>query len=119
MVLDIFPLSIEVVNDNYLVTFLTHSEAISKFIEAGKTEGLDLRVLSVSKARLPIGSLLDSFTCKQLRVLKEVYYSGYYDIPRKINSDQVAKKLGIVNSTFVTSIRRAEKHIMDELFKAH
>ena len=49
MVLDIFPLSIEVVNDNYLVTFLTNSEAISKFIEAGKTEGLDLRVLSVSK----------------------------------------------------------------------
>ena len=109
MVLDIFPLSIEVVNDNYLVTFLTNSEAISKFIEAGKTEGLDLRVLSVSKARLPIGSPLDTLTSKQLRVLKEAYYSGYYDIPRRINSDQVAKKLCIANSTFIMSRGIAEK----------
>ncbi|MGP6220195.1 helix-turn-helix domain-containing protein [Caldiplasma sukawensis] len=47
----------------------------------------------MTKARLPISSPLDSLTCRQLVVLKESYYSGYYDIPRKINSDQVAKKL--------------------------
>ncbi len=117
--LEIFPLSIDIINGKYLLTFLTNLEDISKFIEARKSEGFDLRVLSVTKGKLPIGSPLDSLTGRQLMVLKESYYSGYYDIPRKINSDQVAKKLGIVNSTFVTSIRRAEKHIMDELFKAH
>ena len=118
MVLDIFPLSLEVVNDNYLVTFLTNSEDISKFIEAGKTEGLELRVLSVSKARLPIDSPLNTLTGKQLRVLKEAYYSGYYDIPRRINSDQVSKKLGIANSTFVMNHRRSEKRIMAMLFNS-
>ncbi len=117
--LEIFPLSIDIINGKYLLTFLTNLEDISKFIEARKSEGFDLRVLSVTKGKLPIGSPLDSLTGRQLMVLKESYYSGYYDIPRKINSDQVAKKLGIVNSTFVTSIRRAEKHIMDELFKGH
>jgi hypothetical protein len=117
--LEIFPLSIDVINGKSLLTFLTNLEDISKFIEARKSEGFDLRVLSVTKARLPIGSPLDSLTGRQLMVLKESYYSGYYDIPRKINSDQVAKKLGIANSTFVTSIRRAEKRIMDELFKSH
>lgn len=117
--LEIFPLSIDVINGKYLITFLTNLEDISKFIEARKSEGFDLRVLSVTKARLPIGSPLDSLTGRQLMILKESYYLGYYDIPRKINSDQVAKKLGIANSTFVTSIRRAEKHIMDELFKSY
>ena len=73
----------------------------------------------MTKARLPIGSPLDSLTGRQLMVLKESYYSGYYDIPRKINSDQLAKKLGIVNSTFVTNLRRAEKRIMDKLFNSH
>ena len=72
----------------------------------------------MSKAGLSIGSLLDSLTCEQLRVLKEVYYSGYYDIPRRINSDQVAKKLGIANSTFVMNHRRAEKRIVATLFNS-
>lgn len=117
--LDIFPLSIEVINDKYLLTFLTNSEDISKFIEARETEGFHLKVLSVTKAILPMGSPLDGLTSKQLRTLKESYYSGYYDVPRKINSDQVALKLGIANSTFVTNIRRAEKRIMDELFNSH
>lgn len=114
---DIFPLSIEVINDKYLLTFLSNSKDIDKFIETKKAEGFGLRILSATKATLPIESPLDSLTNRQLLVLKEAYYSGYYNIPRKINSDQMAKKLGISNSTFVTSIRRAEKRIMTELFK--
>ena len=114
--LDIFPISIDIINGKYLLTFLTNLGDISKFIEDRKAEGFDLRIISVKKARLPIGSPLDSLTGRQLRILKESYYSGYYDIPRKINSDQLAKKLGIANSTLVTSIRRAEKRIMSELF---
>ncbi len=117
--LDIFPISIEIINGNYIITFLANSEDISKFIETRKAEGFDLRVLSVTKARLPVGSPLDSLTGKQLRILKESYYSGYYDIPRKINSDQLAGKLGIANSTFVMSRRRAEKRIMSDLFGGH
>lgn len=116
---DIFPLSIDVINGKYLLTFLTDLEDISKFIEARKAEGFDVRILSVTKARLPIGSPLDSLTSKQLRILRESYYSGYYEVPRKINSDQVAKKLGIANSTFVTTIRRAEKRIMAALFNGY
>ena len=115
--LDIFPLSIEVIDDKYLVTFLTNSEDISKFIEAKKTEGFDLRILSVTNAKLPVGSPLDTLTSKQLMIMKESYYSGYYDIPRRINSNELAKKLGIANSTFVTTLRRAEKHVISDLFR--
>ncbi len=117
--LNIFPLSIEIINEKYLITLLTDSEDMSKFIETRKTEGFDFRILSVTKAKLPIGSPLDSLTGKQHIILKESYYSGYYDIPRKINSDQIAKKLGIANSTFVMNRRRAEKRIMSELFGGH
>ena len=114
--LDIFPLSIDIIDGKYLLSFLTNLEDISKFIEDRKTEGFDLRIISVTKARLLIGSPLYSLTSKQLGILEESYFSGYYDIPRKVNSDQLAKKLGIANSTFVTSIRRAEKRIMSKLF---
>lgn len=61
------------------------------------------------KAELSIGSPLDVLTSKQLRVSKEAYYSSYYDIPCKISTDQVAKKLDIANSTFLMSRGRAEK----------
>ena len=99
------------------MTFLTNSEDISKFIEAKKTEGFDLRILSVTNAKLPVGSPLDTLTSKQLMIMKESYYSGYYDIPRRINSNELTKKLGIANSTFVTTLRRAEKHVISDLFR--
>ena len=113
---DIFPLSTEVVNDKYRITFLTNSEDMPKFIEARKTERFDLRILSVTSAKLPLGSPLDTLTNKQFNILRESYYSGYYDIPRRINSEELANKLGIANSTFVTTLRRAEKRIMSDLF---
>lgn len=63
----------------------------------------------MSKEGLSIGSPLDTLTSNQLRFLQESYFSGYYDIPLKISTDQLVKKLDIANSTFVMSRGRAEK----------
>ena len=54
---------------------------------------------------------------KQREVLITAYKLGYYDIPRRINSDQLAEKLGIVNSTLVEHLRKAERRLLAQVLE--
>jgi predicted DNA binding protein len=40
------------------------------------------------------------------------FKQGYYDLPRKINSEQLAKKLDLVSSTLVEHLRKAERRLL-------
>jgi predicted DNA binding protein len=42
---------------------------------------------------------------------------GYYDIPRKITSEELAERLGLVGSTVVEHLRKAEQRLMTQLFE--
>ena len=59
---------------------------------------------------------------KQRKALIEAYQDGYYDIPRKINTTELASKIGVAPSTFQEHLRKAEKklmsHVLDGLLKA-
>jgi predicted DNA binding protein len=51
-------------------------------------------------------------TEKQREVLISAHKLGYYDIPRRINSDQLAEHLDIANSTLVEHLRKAEQRLL-------
>jgi len=54
---------------------------------------------------------------QQLRVLREAMESGYFDSPRKIYSRELAKKIGIGQSTFLEHLRKAQTNILRQAFK--
>ena len=56
-------------------------------------------------------------TEKQREVLTAAFQSGYFDIPRKMSSDELAVKLGIRNATFVAHRRKAERRLLAEILK--
>lgn len=53
-----------------------------------------------------------SLTVCEFQILKEAYEAGYFEWPRKINLDYLAKKLGLAKPTVSEHIRKAEKKIL-------
>ena len=62
-------------------------------------------------------SPLNRLTEKQREVIMTAYKMGYYDIPRKITSEELAERLGLVGSTVVEHLRKAEQRLMTQLFE--
>ena len=79
--------------------------------------GMHYRVVQLTDANFSPISPLNQLTEKQQKVLIAAYKLGYYDIPRKITSEELAKKLGLVDSTVVEHLRKAEQHLISQILE--
>ncbi len=57
-------------------------------------------------------------TARQQKVLKSALELGYYDFPKRINTEQLANTLGIKSGTVSEILRRAEKNVIKRYFEA-
>jgi len=94
------------------LSFLGSERHVTNFLEKLDGRGIRYKVILLSDANFSPDSPLNELTEKQREVLATAYDFGYYDIPRRINSNDLAKKLGIVNSTLVEHIRKAEQRLI-------
>lgn len=92
--------------------------------------GTDLRALAemfpggklLSKRALGDGSgmrealasplLFPSLTAKQASALVAAYDAGYYEVPRRVTTEDVSSALGVARSTFQEHLNRAEQQIV-------
>jgi len=93
-------------------SFLGSAPQVSDFLKKIGAMGIRYKIVLMSDARFSPDSPLNQLTEKQREVLIIAYKLGYYEIPRKINSDQLAAKLHIVNSTAVEHLRKAEQRLL-------
>jgi hypothetical protein len=75
------------------------------------------KVVSLTDARYAPNSPIARLTEKQRRVLITAYKFGYYDLPRRIGSEDLARKLNLVKSTFVAHRRKAERRLLAEMLR--
>lgn len=104
-------------NGKFKITFLGKQKQIQNFLERLEERGISYRVVSATDASFLPDSPLNCLTDKQRNVLISAFKLGYYDLPRKINSDQLANQLNIVNSTLIEHIRKAERRMLAEMLK--
>jgi DNA-directed RNA polymerase subunit H (RpoH/RPB5) len=99
----------------FRIAFLGSQRQIRLFL--GKVEGraLPFKVSSVMDASFSPDSPLGVLTEKQRNVIVSAFRLGYYDLPRKLDSDQLANQLSLVNSTVVEHIRKAERRMLAEM----
>ena len=57
-------------------------------------------------------SLLSKLTPRQRQMLLTAYALGYYDVPRRISSDDLARHLDVDKSTIVEHLRKAERKLI-------
>lgn len=73
------------------------------------------RVASLTDAKFPPNSPMGRLTDKQRRILISAYKLGYYDVPRRITAEELAKRLGLVKSTLSAHVRKAERRLLTEM----
>lgn len=72
------------------------------------------KILSLTDAKFSPESPLSKLTDKQRTILLSAYNLGYYEIPRRFDSEQLAKKLNLGRSTVAEHLRKAEQRLVTE-----
>ncbi len=96
-------------------SFLGSEQQIKDFMEGIDAIGIRYRVVLLTDANFSPTSPLNQLTEKQREVLITAYKLGYYEIPRKITSEALANKLGLVDSTVAEHLRKAEQRLMMQI----
>ena len=99
------------------MTYLGSGRQVRAFLEGVERAGVRYRVASVTDAKFSHDSPLSRLTEKQRRVLVSAYRLGYYDEPRRISSQELARRMRIGSSTLVNHRRRAERRLLRELIE--
>jgi predicted DNA binding protein len=101
--------------NKFRLTFLGSQRQIRLFLGKLEERGLAFRVSSVMDASFSPDAPLGVLTEKQRNVIVSAFKVGYYDLPRKLDSDQLADRLNLANSTVVEHIRKAERRMLAEM----
>ncbi len=100
-------------------SFLGSPQQVKAFCEGIDKIGMRYRIILLTDLNFSPISPLNQLTEKQREVLITAYKMGYYDIPRKLNSDDVAKKLRLANSTLVEHLRKAEHRLIRQILEGN
>ncbi len=97
------------------LTFVGNLNEVKKLLARAEKVGQKFKIVSLTDARFSPDSILHVLTEKQRRILSLAYTNGYYDVPRKIDSEELAQMLKIVKSTLVEHLRKAEKRLITDI----
>ncbi len=101
--------------DQVLYRFISpHQEAFQEIISKLDEKGYMPKVRKVEKYR----SEGDILTSKQRLVLWHALKAGFFEYPRKINTIELSKRLGMVPSTLSEITRRGFRRLLESHFQA-
>ncbi len=105
--LDVGRMKVELVGKEY---------EISKFLQyTTKLSNNSFKILGLTSIDTRGESLLSKLTSRQRQMLLTGYALGYYDVPRKISSDDLSRHLNVDKSTVVEHLRKAERKIIGSI----
>ena len=109
----LFP-PVEIHDGKIKISIFGTSHQIQKTLETVGCKGIRYKIISLTDAKFLPTSPLAKLTEKQREVIITAYKLGYYDLPRRINSESLAKKLNIGNSTLGEHLSKAERCLLAE-----
>jgi len=87
-------------------------EELKSYLRQAEKRNLGTKILSLTRLGPKPDSALSALTVKQRQVLVTAYGLGYYDVPRRISSEDMAKLLKIDKSTMAEHLRKAERRVI-------
>lgn len=107
----IYTLPAFVSKEKIVFSFISDNDNLKKLLKVIKIFGV-VKNIHFQKVDFPEYDVLSSLTEKQKEVLVAAKRNGYYDIPRKVTTEELSKKLGISKATAVEHLRKAEKRMV-------
>ena len=105
-------------HDTIICSVIGTEDNLKRFLHSITFAG-DIKQVSYSKATYTDVSFLSCLTEKQREVLIAANKYGYYAYPRKITSEQLAKKVGLSKPTVVQHLRKAEVRLIANLLAGY
>ena len=90
---------------------------VERIVDFMKEWGSDLRIAGIMEYNPKDRGVLTVLTEKQRSALKQAYFGGFFDFPRKRDARDISTDLKIRHTTFLTHIRRGQKRIFAHLFQ--
>jgi predicted DNA binding protein len=114
----IYDMPYTVTPERVILSAIGDNEPLNKLIKImgflGKVEKV-----SFTQATFSEHDLLNVLTDKQRDIIIEAKKNGYYNYPRKINTQELSEKLGISKATTVEHLRKAEMRLMSNLLEGY
>lgn len=106
------------VNDHGLdISFVGNQEALSYVLGQYSDAGVPMDLLTISDYR-GSGRVRDTLTDRQREVVHTAYEMGYYEIPRRVSTADVASELELDQSTVSEHLQRAECNLLTNVLNA-
>jgi predicted DNA binding protein len=104
--------------DKMIVSVIGNEENLKKIHDLFKKIGT-INKISFVKSLYNEQTILSCLTDKQREILIAAKKNGYYSYPRKINSQELSKKIGLSKPTVVQHLRKAEVRLVSNLLSGY
>ena len=104
--------------DKLVISIIGMEEELKVFYENWK-EFADIKKISIQQANFEWNSILSCLTDKQREIIINAKRHGYYNYPRKINSEKLAKRIGLSKATTIEHLRKAENRLVSNILTGY
>jgi HTH DNA binding domain len=94
------------------VSLVGQDAELQKFLDYAEEQKMFPRVLRLGSLKPQSDTIFSDLSPKQRQSVLTAYSMGYYDIPRRISSTDLAKLLKVDKSTLAEHLRKAERRIL-------
>jgi len=101
--------------DRIIVSFISDQKNMMRFVEVVKANIGKVVNMTFKQSTYEKKDLLSILTDKQREIMTAAYRCGYYDIPKRISSEQLSEKVSISKPTLLEHLRKAERRIFMEI----
>lgn len=114
----IFDLPFIISKEKIVFSIITDTEYLKKVLEILKPLKI-IRAISFLKPTFTDTTVLSHLTDRQKEIIIAAQKNGYYNIPREITMEELARKLGISKATTTEHLQKAENLIISHLVEGY
>lgn len=104
--------------DRTVIGFIGYMENIAKLMEVIKGFNVDPEVLSIRDYDPSVTGPLEDLTPRQYGFLKGAFEAGYFDDERGATINELARESGVSASSYMKTLRRAQRKVIGGLLDA-